>query len=416
MTAVGRSTYARLTVLAVAATALAVAGGSYVRMESLLGVGQYSVTLQLRDSGGIFTNAEVTSRGIPVGRVGTLTLVDAGVDVELLIDDSSDPISAATSAAVAARSAIGEQYVDLRPDTDEGPHLQDGSIIDRSRTTIPTPVENVLSNVDGLARSIPVDELRTVVTELGDGFDGMGGDLATLVESLDSLSAAQLDALPETLDLVRDGRVVLDTQSEQSSAIIDFSAGLDDITAQLRANDGDLRRIVDSGIDASDETGALITSAGARVTSIANDVASVAAAVSPRAWALRPLLQILPRTAMGARAQSPGDGTTHFGLVVETNNPPPCTVGYEATQRTLERERAADPDFDETTRDFPIDLSVGCTAPRGSVTGVRGAGSAPYMDPAIPQPWDDKPKVDPGALDLNPIANQLATLLGVTVR
>lgn len=82
----------------------------------------------------------------------------------------------------------------------------------------------------------------------------------------------------------------------------------------------------------------------------------------------------------------------------------------------MERERALDPDFDETTQDFPIDLSVGCAAPRGSVTGVRGAGSVPYLDPAVPQPWDDKPKVDPGALDLNPIAQQLAPLLGVTVR
>ncbi|WP_328810468.1 MCE family protein [Rhodococcus sp. NBC_00294] len=416
MSATDRSTYVKLGALAVVAVAVAVAGGSYVRMDSLLGIGQYTVTVQLTDSGGIFTNAEVTSRGIPVGRVGALRLVDDGVDVDVFIDDDAPPISASSAAVVAARSAIGEQYIDLRPNTDAGPYLAEGSVVDRARTSLPVPVESVLANVDGLARSIPVDDLRTVVTELGDGFDGMGDELATLVESLDSLSAAQLDALPATVDLVRDGRTVLDTQSDQASAITDFSAGLEQITAQLRSNDGDLRRLVDTGTDAARETGALVAASGPSVTSVATDLASATSAIGPRAWALRPLLQFLPGLAEGAKSQSPGDGTTHFGLVLETNNPPPCTVGYEGTQRILERERALDPNFDETAQDFPIDLSAGCTAPRGAVTGVRGAGSVPYLDPAVPQPWDDKPKADPGALDLNPIAQQLAPLLGVTVR
>ncbi|MBY4208059.1 mammalian cell entry protein [Rhodococcus fascians] len=332
----------------------------------------------------------------------------------MVINDSAVPIPASATAVVAARSAIGEQYSDFRPDGEDGPYLGEGSVIDRGRTAIPTPVENVLSNVDGLARPIPVGDLRTVVSELGDGFDGIGGDLATLVDSLETLSATQLDALPSTLDLIRDGRVVLDTQREQPAAIEDFSAGLDETTAQLRSNDGVLHRLIDGAATAG-ETGALIDSAGPSVTSIVGDVASTTAAISPRAWALRPLLQFLPATAMGARAQSPGDGTTHFGAVLEVDNPPPCTVGYEATQRTLERERAADPDFDEAAENFPIDLGgLHCTA--RTVTGVRGAGSVAYMDPTVSQPWDDAPKVDPGALDLNPIANQLAALLGVTVR
>ena len=37
-----------------------------------------------------------------------------------------------------------------------------------------------------------------------------------------------------------------------------------------------------------------------------------------------------------------------------------------------------------------------------------------YADPDTIQPWDFKPKVDPDKLNLNPIATQLAPLLGVT--
>ena len=44
---------------------------------------------------------------------------------------------------MANRSAIGEQYVDLQPDTDQGPFLEDGSVIAVGDTTTPIPIENV---------------------------------------------------------------------------------------------------------------------------------------------------------------------------------------------------------------------------------------------------------------------------------
>lgn len=155
MSATDRSTYVKLGALAVVAVAVAVAGGSYVRMGSLLGIGQYTVTVELTDSGGIFTNAEVTSRGIPVGRVGALRLVDDGVDVDVFIDDDAPPISASSAAVVAARSAIGEQYIYLRPNTDAGPYLADGSVIDRDRTSSPSRWKASLRTSTGLLVASP---------------------------------------------------------------------------------------------------------------------------------------------------------------------------------------------------------------------------------------------------------------------
>ncbi|MET4047180.1 hypothetical protein ABIB34_002343 [Rhodococcus sp. UYP5] len=39
-----------------------------------------------------------------------------------------------------------------------------------------------------------------------------------------------------------------------------------------------------------------------------------------------------------------------------------------------------------------------------------------FADPETPQPWDGKPKVDPDKLNLNPIASQLAPLVGASPR
>ena len=100
--------------------ALAVLGMSYLGFNyvgldrALLGSG-YEVAADFSDSGGIFVNAEVTYRGVAVGRVTDMELVEDGVRVVLRIEPGTDPIPADTDAVVATRSAVGEQYVVLRP-------------------------------------------------------------------------------------------------------------------------------------------------------------------------------------------------------------------------------------------------------------------------------------------------------------
>ena len=70
-----RSRLVRIQLVAFAIVAmlgLLYVGAKYVRLDNLLGFGEYDVNAEFKDSGGIFTNAEVTYRGVPVGRVGDL--------------------------------------------------------------------------------------------------------------------------------------------------------------------------------------------------------------------------------------------------------------------------------------------------------------------------------------------------------
>ncbi|WP_072690626.1 MCE family protein [Rhodococcus marinonascens] len=389
-------------------------GGKYVRLDNLLGFGEYNVNAQFKDSGGIFTNAEVTYRGVPIGRVGDLSLTSTGVNVQLKISNSWSEIPASAKAVVANRSAIGEQYVDLQPDSDEGPFLGGGSEIVESNTSTPVPVEQVLMATDTLVKSVPIDPLRTVVTELGAAFNGRGEDLQTLADSLSTLSKDGLDVLPQTLSLIRDSETVLATQTDQSSAIVQFSSDLDAVAAQLRSSDPDIRSIIDQGIPASEEIGKLVNETGPNLTTDLTNLAALSEELAPRAVALRPLLIFLPAIAGAAGTVAPGDGTVHQGLVLETNNPPACTIGYEGTYEILAEMKRQDPNFDDTQQDFPFNTEANCDVPQGSVTGVRSADRIVFADPDTIQPWDFDPKVMPDTLNLNPIATQLAPLLGVT--
>lgn len=389
-------------------------GVRYVRLDHLVGAGYYTVHADFADSGGIFTNAEVTYLGTPVGRVGALSLRSDGVRVDLTLDSGGVRIPASAQAVVANRSAIGEQYVDLRPSSTGGPFLGDGSVI--SDTSIPVPVEDVVSSAVGLSESVPVDALRTVVTELGRAFDNNGGNLRVLVDSLAKLSQAGFDDLPQTVSLIRRSDTVLSTQAAQSDEIVNWARSLTVVTAQLASSDPDLRRLLTTGRTSASQLSALLERSGGDITTAVRNLASDVRNVSGAFYGVRSILSLLPGLSAGSYSTAPGDGTIHFGTTLETNNPPSCTVGYEKTQQIIAEEKRKNPNFDVNYDDFPFNTDARCAVAQGNPTSVRGAQNAVYADPGIAQPWDRVPKKDPDKLDLNPLVTQLSSLLGVTRR
>jgi len=80
--------------VALAVVAMAYLGFKYVGLDRVILGGGYDVSADFRDSGGIFVNAEVTYRGVSVGRVADMKLIDNGVRVVLSIDRDAKPIPA----------------------------------------------------------------------------------------------------------------------------------------------------------------------------------------------------------------------------------------------------------------------------------------------------------------------------------
>lgn len=388
-------------------------GAKYARIPTLIGKGEFPVYVDYDVNSGIFPNAQVTYRGIPVGLVGEMTLIPDGTRVELLIKDSAPPIPASAVAVVANRSAAGEQYVDLRPPSDEGPYLQRGDVLSYTtgQAVAPVQVDAILNGLHTLSESVPLDRFAEVVRETGLMFNGRGEDMATIIDSLDAFSQEAIDAMPETLQLLRDGRTVLDTQAAGANDIRSFARDLGIITSQLQASDQDIRRFIGSSTRASDSVTALLARSGGSLTEVLAGLEPVAEVLGERGRFLRPILQILPALGAGSYTPLPGDGTAHFGLVLEVNNPPACTVGYEGTQRRIAELQAANPGFDPEEQDWEWDRSVNCTVAQGNPTSVRGANRAIFADPDVPQPWDNNPKRAPSSTDFNPYARQVYDLL-----
>ena len=61
-------------------------GGRYAQIDRLVIDRTYPVNVNFKESGGIYAGAEVTYRGLPVGKVGKLEFVPSGVRARLDIE------------------------------------------------------------------------------------------------------------------------------------------------------------------------------------------------------------------------------------------------------------------------------------------------------------------------------------------
>ncbi len=351
----------------VTAVGVSYVGAEYTGLvDGLLDRG-YTVRADFADSGGIFSGAEVTYRGVPVGRVGALRLTGSeGVSVALEIEDGAPRIPADTLAVVANRSAVGEQYVDLQPRRSGGPYLLDGSAIPREDTRVPLPVTDMVVSLDRLVTSVGKEDLRITVDELGEAFSGTGPHLSRLVDSGNALVESASDSLPETISLIEDSRKVLKTQADQGSSIKSFSRDLAALTAELKSSDGDLRRLIGNSVPAGQEVNSLLRSTRPHLPVLLANLISGGQVTVARLPGVEQALVTFPVVVAGSHTVIPGDGTTHFGLVLNADDPPACTQGYGTRRR--------DP-ADTGTRAANTDAR--CTAPRGGGTSVRGAQNAP---------------------------------------
>ncbi|GAA3437172.1 MCE family protein [Kutzneria kofuensis] len=348
--------------LLVGLTAVAFVAARYV---GLFGTGGYQVTMKLADAGGIFTNAEVTYRGVPIGRVGPITLTDDGVDVELDLIQYDIPQDVDT--VVKNRSAVGEQYVDLKPRRPDGPTLRQGSVIPQSATKVPLPVQTLLTNIDSLVRSVPDDSLRTLVDELDTATRGTTTDLQALLDSTHSFVGATTQHMPQLTQLVTDSTTVLHTQNDEAAALTQFGANAKLIADQLRSSDADLRSLIGTVPQLSVQVSQLIRDTDPSLGVLIANLLTTATVALGRHDAIQELLIAAPQ-AIAAGASTVTNGTADFGLSLTFFDPLGCTAGYDGTSRRsgLDNQPGR-----------PLNTQARCTLPAASGTGVRGAQNAP---------------------------------------
>ena len=365
---IGRAVIAKVLVF----TVVTVLGVGYVAVK-YLGLGQavggkgYTAYVDLADSGGLFPSASVTYRGVEEGRVGTISLRGDGIRVALVLNGKRR-IPADTQAVIGNGSAIGEQYIDLQPQSSKGPYLHNGSVIPQARTQIPVTTQQLLVSVDKLVNSLPRQDLKTLVTELGKAFDGTGPSLQRLLDASHALLTTAQQNFTPTTSLITQSEPVLNTQLDLKGDLQSFSKDLALFSDQLKASDTDLRHVIERGTPLAVQLKQLSLALDVSFPLLLSDLVTLGLPVSQRTAALRQVLIGYPYVIATTFGIFPGNGT-RFGVpVFGDNDVTPCTEGYIPTGAHRLPTDLKYPD---------LRYHATCLAPTNSETGVRGSREAP---------------------------------------
>ena len=340
-------------------------GARYARLDRLFYDSTYEVTAHFASSGGIFAAAEVTYRGVKIGSVEELVLTEQGVDVVLAIDNKFDDIPAGTLAVVGNKSAVGEQYVELQPKTDDAPYLEDGSEIAVEDTKTPIQVETLLSNLATTVDSVDQDALRTTVSELGAAFAGTAEDLQTIIDTGNDFINAANENFDTTTALIRDSNTVLTGQIDSESAIRSFATNLSLFTGALADADPAVNKLLDNGSGAAVGLRRFIEDNQVELGDLINNLITTGETITAALPGLEQILVVYPYVVEGGFtvvSKSPDTGLydAHFGLIVTDN--PICHRGYESTDTR--------PPQDGSNR--PMNLKARCDEPPAQ-SNARGA-------------------------------------------
>ena len=335
-------------------------GAKYAKLDRVFYDSSYTVTAHFASSGGIFSGAEVTYRGVKIGKVEKLTLTDQGVDVDLGIDNEFDTIPAATLALVGNKSAVGEQYVELQPKTNDEPYLEDGSEIAVEDTKTPIQVETLLSNLATTVDSVDQDALRTTVSELGAAFAGTAEDLQTIIDTGNDFINAANENFDTTTALIRDGNTVLTGQIDSESAIRSFATNLSLFSGALADADPAINTLLDNGSGAALALRRFIEDNEVELGDLINNLITTGEIVTRRLDGLEQILVIYPYVVEGGFtvvSKSPDTGLydAHFGLIATTN--PICHRGYESTDTRPPQDGSNRPMNEKARCEEPPEMS-----------------------------------------------------------
>jgi phospholipid/cholesterol/gamma-HCH transport system substrate-binding protein len=346
----------------------------YLQVPTFFGIGHITVTLELPAGGGLYPLANVTYRGVQVGRVTAVTLEsDHRVDATLSLDSSVN-IPSDLRAEVRSISAVGEQYVDLKPTANRPPYLHDASVIPMSAATIPQPVGPVLDRTSALLDSIPNDSLNDVIGETARGFGGAAFDLGSLLDSGAALGRDLDGVADNSRDLIHDASPLVDSQVSTTDDIRVWAHSLADVTEQLTTNDPQLRKVLQSTPGFARDVGNLLDQLKPTLPLLLANLTSIGQVTLTYNPGLEQLFVLLPPAVAASQSSLPKNNPTGMTLgnfTLELNDPPPCTVGF--LPASAWRSPA-----DTATVDTPDGLY--CKLPQDSPIAVRGARNIPCMD------------------------------------
>jgi phospholipid/cholesterol/gamma-HCH transport system substrate-binding protein len=373
-------------------SALVALGVYYLRIPSMIGIGQYTLTADLPASGGLYRTSNVTYRGIQIGRVTRVEPTIRGARATLSIDNRYKiPIDA--TANVHSVSAVGEQYLDLVSTGNPGKFFSPGQTI--TKGTVPSEIGPALDAANRGLSVLPKEKIGSLLDETAQAVGGLGPALQRLVDSTQTIVGDFKTNISDVDDVIRNSAPILDSQVDSSDSIERWSHNLNILAAQTAHNDRSVQNILSKAAPTADQVNSVFSDVRESLPQTLANLEIVAEMLKRYNKNAEQLLVFLPEIASIAQttvASAPGSVLLDLNLSI--NNPPPCLTGFlPASQWRTPADTSV----------APLPTGTYCKIPQDTPANVvRGARNYPCVDVpgkrrATPQECrDNKPYVPLG--------------------
>lgn len=346
----------------------------YLRLPATFGIGTYGVSADFVAGGGLYKNANVTYRGVAVGRVESVGLNPNGVTAHMRLS-SGTAIPSNVTATVRSVSAIGEQYIDLvPPENPSSTKLRNGFRIQRQNTRIGQDVADLLRQAETLLGSLGDTRLRELLHEAFIATNGAGPELARLIESARLLVDEANANYPQVSQLIDQAGPFLQAQIRAGGDIKSLADGLARFTWQLRAADPRLRDTLADAPDAIDEANTAFSGIRPSFPALAASLANLGRVGVIYHKSIEQLLVVFPAlfaAIITSAGGVPQDEGAKLDFKIDLHDPPPCMTGF--LPPPLVRSPA-----DESVREIPRDMY--CKTAQNDPSTVRGARNYPCQE------------------------------------
>lgn len=346
----------------------------YLRLPATFGIGTYGVSADFVAGGGLYKNANVTYRGVAVGRVESVGLNPNGVTAHMRLN-SGTAIPSNVTATVRSVSAIGEQYIDLvPPENPSSTKLRNGFRIQRQNTRIGQDVADLLRQAETLLGSLGDTRLRELLHEAFIATNGAGPELARLIESARLLVDEANANYPQVSQLIDQAGPFLQAQIRAGGDIKSLADGLARFTWQLRAADPRLHDTLADAPDAIDEANTAFSGIRPSFPALAASLANLGRVGVIYHKSIEQLLVVFPAlfaAIITSAGGVPQDEGAKLDFKIDLHDPPPCMTGF--LPPPLVRSPA-----DESVREIPRDMY--CKTAQNDPSTVRGARNYPCQE------------------------------------
>jgi len=349
---------------------LLVLGVYYLQIPSLVGIGRYTLQADLPSSGGLYPTANVTYRGITIGKVTDVEPTERGAHATMSIE-SRYKIPVDAVAKVHSVSAVGEQYLDLVSTGHPGKYLAPGQTI--TKGTVPAAIGPALDTAyKGLA-ALPKDKISQLLDETAQSVGGLGPALQRLVDSTQAIVGDFKTNVTDVNDIIQNSGPLIDSQVKSGDAIERWAHNLNKLAAQTAQQDQSLRSVLRQAAPTADQVTEVFGDVRDSLPQTLANLEVVFDLLKRYHAGVEQVLVLLPQGASVAQTvAAPNPGMADLDLALSINQPPPCLTGFiPASQWRSPADTSLQPLPSGTYCKIPMDTPA---------NGVRGSRNIPCVD------------------------------------